>query len=89
MSREERITCNQCGAVKKETNHWYSAIARPITADVSAHGIFLLGPPGSISSVAQDICGHQCAIAALNQFLQTGSLQTGKIEKPKSIEEKA
>lgn len=82
MSREERIICDQCGAVKKETNHWYSA-------DVSAHGIFLLGPPGSISSVAQDICGHQCAIAALNQFLQTGSLQTGKIEKPKSIEEKA
>ena len=78
MSREERITCDQCGAVKKETNHWYSA-------DVSGHGIFLLGPPGSISSVAQDICGHQCAIAALNQFLQTGSLN----REVQSIEEKA
>ena len=77
MSREERITCDQCGAVKKETNHWYYA-------DVSTGGLFLLGPFETefrfkdASNGAQDICGHQCAIAALNQFLQTGKLNTEK-----------
>lgn len=77
MSREERITCDQCGAVKKETNHWYRAWI---------YGDQFRLSHASIESerVDQDICGHQCAIAALNQFLQTG-----KLEKPKSIEEKA
>lgn len=72
MSREERIVCDQCGAVKKETNHWYSA-------DVSTSGLFLLGPAGSGNNGAQnvgvqDICGQQCAISALNNFLQHGKL---------------
>lgn len=79
MSREERITCDQCGAVKKETNHWYYA-------DVSTGGLFLLGPFEKDSNGAQDICGQQCAIAALNQFLQTGKLVDRAVQ---SIEEKA
>ena len=73
MSREERITCDQCGAVKKETNNWYRAWIYGDQFRLSHASIESEG-------VEQDICGHQCAIAALNQFLQTGKLNTGKIE---------
>ena len=80
MSRAERITCDQCGAVKKETNHWY-------TAAVTGHRKFVICLSADLLTEPnyQDICGHQCAIAALNQFLQTGTLN----REVQSIEEKA
>lgn len=81
MSRIEQVKCDICGTLKKETNHWFSAW-------VDSNGAFRLFQNADAEFLA-DICGQQCAIAALNNYLQTGQILPVKAKEPESMEAKA
>jgi hypothetical protein len=66
------ITCDVCGCLKQETNHWFLAFTRK-----GAYGI-TFGRfadrdlvPTKRGLVVEDICGHACAQTRLSRFLNS------------------
>lgn len=72
MINANHTTCDVCGAVKGETNHWI--VASQVD---NMPGIIFV--PADSSSVrrdiahvkVQDICGQACATKRLSQFFST------------------
>lgn len=65
--RTETYTCDECGAVKGESNHWFVA-----DIDGSYFGI-LRWPPESAESPSGErlhLCGLGCATKAMTKALQ-------------------
>jgi hypothetical protein len=61
MARTLQITCDQCGKVKAQANHWW--IGRFNTDDPAAGGLFImLLPIDETAPVGDDhhLCGEEC-----------------------------
>ena len=67
MSIETKIICDVCGAVRGETNHWFSIYTYPATDGVLMIRQFATDRP-------EHVCGQQCAHALLDRWLATGML---------------
>ena len=67
-----QVTCDVCGAEKRETNHWLVAVTYAelagiafIPADIAE------GTRGTNDGRYEDICGHACAHKRFSQWLET------------------
>jgi len=81
MNKTQTI-CDVCGAVKKETNHWWNV--EVISADIveSCFGgktIVTLAIRAYDREVARgdakDACGEKCVTVLVSRFMATGSLE--------------
>jgi hypothetical protein len=69
--RTTKVTCDVCGAEKRETNHWYEV------AFIADHLSVEIGYSGFLSSVTPlgkrdvlDACGKPCAIRLISERLK-------------------
>lgn len=80
MVWEVTFTCDICGQKKGDGNHWWM-IALPEEEAFNATGNmerFTLQPwhaEESHSSHYSHLCGQNCALQALERFMNSGSLQ--------------
>jgi len=63
-----QVICDECGATKKETNHWWKVY---VTRDAC-----LAISPYSEVVVGKDVCGQACASKAVSRWLATGFLDS-------------
>ncbi len=66
--------CDECGALKRESNHWFVALLsdRGVFAIArSAAELLYLGLDG-LAGKALDLCSEQCAVKALSQSIKKG-----------------
>ena len=54
-------TCDVCGRVKGETNHWLVAVSSPICVGVMYVPAECISNPRWPEYIYLDICGHGCA----------------------------
>lgn len=78
MARKETMQCDKCGAIKQETNHWYTVVyfddyraVAVIPADewleFSKNAI-----AEGISFQGRDACGMECAVQLQSAALGSG-----------------
>ena len=74
----ETYSCDVCGVLKKETNHWYKVQA--------VEGIFTCAVWGDIRWPASlpagpseyaEVCGQEHVLTLLTRWLDTGTLKAG------------
>jgi len=53
--------CNQCGTLKRETNHWIVSIVRPGFEGIIFQPAEACADPRDPESVYEDFCGRECA----------------------------
>lgn len=70
----QSITCDGCGTVKKETNHWFKLVT-----DGESLVIFPASKPRRALTKdcrathnTQDLCGSACVIKKVSEFLSKG-----------------
>ena len=63
--RKETFTCDRCGAQKGDVNHWWMA-----NALLSSVVFWPWRDEDASSPNFRHLCGQQCVIAELNQFMQ-------------------
>lgn len=72
MARIVTYTCDNCGAVKKETNHWFVG---------SVNGSFDITPWNDTDANSYQgilhLCGDACVLARVQEFL--GKVQKGVV----------
>jgi len=80
----EEVICDQCGARKGKTNHWYRMTI--------SNGFFLYPSDKSSDNLPniKDICGENCAMRALQDYLNPPIKETNfdTEEMLQTIEEK-
>jgi hypothetical protein len=66
-----QVVCGGCGAVRRQTNHWFvvaiveqSLLVRPLDVALAQRGVD--PSPGS----EEYYCGQQCALGAVGQWMQ-------------------
>lgn len=71
-----KTICDECGAEKREANHWFQARLFTHTAGVSVvfEKWFETGQP----TERVDLCGAECAAKVLQRWLSTGKLREGE-----------
>jgi hypothetical protein len=71
MIDSAHTTCDICGAVKGETNHWLVAFQFEGYAGITIVPADAVSPDSrTLPKVqADDICGHACATKRFSQFL--------------------
>ena len=62
MAITQAITCDQCGKVKGDVNHWWL---------YSFSGAFTAEPWGDKAEIFKHACGQECLTKALNEFMQS------------------
>jgi len=70
MSRPTVVQCDECGTIKKQANHWYTA---RLSDD---GGELIIGrlkegvePPEGTA----DLCSHECLFKAVNKWMMERS----------------
>jgi hypothetical protein len=67
MARVEKVTCDVCGVLKQETNHWF------ILNGVDYSGIIIdnCSALGNYSDQASfiDLCGEACVIKKVSELI--------------------
>jgi hypothetical protein len=66
MARKETVTCDVCGAERKEVNHWFVLAFSP------EHGSVSVFPWDRATYYIKDgkhVCGQACAHKLLDEFL--------------------
>ena len=81
MSRSVQVTCNICGAIKRDTNHWFVAREEPRL------GSLILMPAGSEedlkgSYILADLCGEECVTRVVQQWLRRSLYEEGLLIEP-------
>lgn len=71
MINSNHTTCDVCGAVKGETNHWLVAFELKGVSGINfVPAEDVAGDSRNLPNVkADDICGHACATKRFSQFL--------------------
>jgi hypothetical protein len=71
----QAISCDICGAEKKQTNHWFVAYTHGGELRVTGWGT-----QGKLRAGAKHLCGQTCLHKLLDEFIAAGS--TGKAQAP-------
>lgn len=76
MSTLNTLACDICGAIRRETNHWFRAIAWEaghfeISTLEKSSAMLLTGPTDSNwpRGVVLDLCSESCAVKAMSQTM--------------------
>lgn len=79
MAWDEAFTCDLCGKIKRETNHWWMVKlgdADHCEDDQPSRSLILL--PWNLSDCRDKcmihLCGAGCATKALERFMSTGTV---------------
>ena len=88
MAKIETYRCDVCGAVKKQTNHWFRLESCETGALVQAFdGLFFMArvfsgqqmPPSPVRTEAFHLCGQNCVNRKLAEIMkQTSGPNTGQ-----------
>jgi hypothetical protein len=74
------ITCDVCGRVKGETNHWFLAIAPIDTSDPRSNGIAFGTSAAELEDprglIRQHICGQECMHKRLSRWIEASTAPT-------------
>ena len=73
----QAISCDICGAEKKQTNHWFVAYTHAGELRVSGWGV-----QGRVRAGSKHLCGQTCLHKLVDEFIATGA--TGRVHTPKS-----
>ncbi len=65
----ETITCDECGVLKREANHWLVAITRPEFEGIIFQPAETTESPRNPLFFYKDLCGHGCAHKKLGAYL--------------------
>ena len=71
----EEVICDQCGARKGKTNHWFSLYRTEGSFHIYKHGNYENAKREQVE--IKDICGLTCALKQLSYFIQPGSSSLG------------
>lgn len=86
MAIDQQITCDLCGAEKRETNHWLVAVETAPASDYLTPAIgfapIAFIPENRDDAEIKHICGQACAHTLLSQWLD--SLNATPTERPTS-----
>lgn len=70
MSAVTTTKCDQCGSLKRESNHWYKvARYRPGYFAIAVSGCCILPEEDDVMGL-DDACGLECVNKLLNRHLQ-------------------
>jgi hypothetical protein len=74
MSRFEGVKCDECGAVKKDANHWWQVELRSSDAVRRGSGdglVILLMPwvPDAHMQNSRDLCSQDCVQRTVAKYL--------------------
>lgn len=64
----QTISCDICGAEKKQTNHWFVAYSRAGELRVSGWGV-----QGRVRAGSKHLCGQTCLHKLVDEFIATGA----------------
>lgn len=69
MAELHSYTCDQCGAMKKEANHWFKAyvLTEPNVGVVIVPAEF--EAPGIVREKRLDLCSHSCVSKLVSKVL--------------------
>ena len=74
MARLEQFTCDVCGAIRQQSNHWFLCWKY----DGVLHFDFWDDSIGlSLSYDVKHLCGLECATRKLNEHLMAGEKNAG------------
>lgn len=86
--RKETYICDECGAERGETNHWFSLSTRLFQyggpASMKEEGFFLFPWDGEARGQVH-LCGQGCVHAVLDRFMSTGKVEKIKVEREEPI----
>jgi hypothetical protein len=68
----QAISCDICGAEKKQTNHWFVAYTHAGELRVSGWGT-----QGKIRAGAKHLCGQTCLHKLVDEFIAGGAISKG------------
>jgi hypothetical protein len=71
----QAISCDICGAEKKQTNHWFVAYTHAGELRVSGWGV-----QGRVRAGSKHLCGQTCLHKLVDEFIATGA--TGRVPTP-------
>lgn len=78
MASKTVVTCDVCGAQKREVNHWWDVRAggqTEITGDVPYLFVVPIGQEcGARSDVVLNCCGQQCVTVLVQRWMAEGKL---------------
>lgn len=70
MTIAKRYTCDQCGAERKETNHWFVVLVQPLALNVR---LWEKAPRQVMNhKEAKHICGRECLCVLVSQWTEAG-----------------
>jgi hypothetical protein len=64
-----QIVCGGCGAVKKETNHWFAISIVEHSLMIRSLTTALHGGPSAAGSSVEYYCGQKCVLEAMAQWM--------------------
>ena len=74
MAKREVYICDECGAERKEANHWFVVGCDQLPEGRSNLRISQFTDPHN-EQWPYDLCGQSCVIAAVNRFMSEGKLE--------------
>ena len=77
MAITTKIACDECGAEKKETNHWLDVWVDAVMGGAYGLHIAPISAPAGYRLFAKQVCGQACAHKLLDKWLTTGSIVEG------------
>ena len=66
--RSTQIVCDECGAVKKDANHWWSVWLYASDSDTFCLSVGPLIP--SLSALGRDVCSEECLHRTVSKYLR-------------------
>jgi len=66
MSRPTVPTCDECGAQKKETNHWWVLVRTVATVQLWPHDVL----QKEYGEGCFDLCSEQCVTRAIGKWMR-------------------
>jgi hypothetical protein len=65
MAKVERVICDQCKALKLDTNHWFMAYTNSLGM------LTVMRWSEEKADVSRHLCGQACVVAELNAWMNT------------------
>lgn len=70
-----QTVCDVCGAVKKETNHWFKVYLNKSSVPLAMDFAFTV-EHWREQATGKDICGQECSIKLFSLWLATDSIDS-------------
>jgi hypothetical protein len=71
MAKVETITCDVCGKIKGEVNHWFKASSTDGSDEIiRGFSVYPSDEPIDRGFVYLDLCGQSCVVQAINSWMQ-------------------